>query len=268
MFLRLFSIEWTRLTRRTLLWVTFIACALFIWLSLENFYSMNRTQLTNGGLKMPGISFDLANSLDQLLLIALPFLVIMVSMMLGNDYSQRTNQHWLMRASRSSNLLAKFSLLALVTFLLQILALAVGAGTGWYFKTFTYQAYTVANVNWIAAITAVFYMTLVTLPYVAFMLLITVATRSTFAGIAIGLGYTQFIEILLTSIFYSAGWTKWMMRNLYFSATFLLNSIGNKTVGIPAQLLDPVPAFVTAAIYTLTFLSLAIWLYRRQDVGG
>jgi hypothetical protein len=268
MFLKLFSIEWTRLTRRTLLWVTFIACALFVWLSLENFYNMNHAQLIDGSLKMPGVSFDLANSLDQLLLIALPFLVIMTSLMLGNDYSQRTNQHWFRRASRSASLLAKFSLLALVTFSLQILALIIGGGTGWYYKTFLYQTYTVANVDWLAAFTATFYMTLATLPYIALMLLITVIARSTFAGVAIGLGYTQFIEILLTSIFYNAGWTKWMMRNLYFSATFLLNSIGSKTVEVPSQFLDPIPAFVTAAVYTLIFLSLAIWLYRRQDVGG
>lgn len=268
MFLKLFSIEWTRLTRRSLFWFTLIVCCLFIGLSLENFYNLNRTQLLNGGLKMPGVSFDLANSLDQLLLIELPFLVLITAMMLGNDYSQRTNQHWLMRTSRVSSMLAKFAMLALVIFILQLLTLLAGAATGWYFKNFTYNTYSLVNVNWLAVISATFYMTLVTVPYAAFMLVITVATRSTFAAIAIGLGYTQFIEILLTSFFYSAAWAKWMMRNLYFSATFLLNSIGNRIVDIPSQLLDPVPAFVTAAVYTLIFLSLAIWLYRRQDVGG
>src|SRR5689334_17258075 len=217
---------------------------------------------------MPGTAFDLANSLDQLLLIELPFLVMITAVMLGNDYSQRTNQHWLMRASRTSNLLAKFSMLTLVTFLLQILALIVGGGTGWYYKTFTYEAYTLANVNWMAVIGAAFFMTLVTLPYVAFMMLLSVITRSTFAGIAIGLGYTQFIEILITSFFYGSSWSKWLMRNLYLSGTFLLNSIGNKTVDVPAALHSPVAAFITAAAYTLIFLFLAIWLYRRQDLGG
>ena len=268
MILKLFSIEWTRLTRRSLLWLTFLCCALFIWLSLENFYNLNRVQLLDGTLKMPGVSFDLANSLDQLLLVALPFLVILTALALGNDYSQRTNQHWLMRASRSSSLLAKFGLLSLVTFVLQILTLVVGGVTGWYYKAFTYKAYTLGNVNWMATLSAAFYMTLVTLPYIALMLLITVLTRSAFAGIVIGLGYTQFIEILLTSVFYGAGWSKWMMRNLYFSATYLLNSIGNKTVSPRAELLSPGAAFAMAAVYTLTLLSLAIWHYRRQDLGG
>ena len=268
MFFKLFSIEWTRLTRRTLFWFTLVACSLFIWLSLENFYGMNRVELLDGSLKMPGVSFDLANSLDQLLIVALPFLILISAMMLGNDYSQRTNQHWLMRSSRTSSLLAKFTMLTLVIFLLQWTTLLVGGLTGWYFKTFTYNAYSLANVNWLSTFYATFYMTLVTLPYAALTLLVVVFTRSAFASIAIGLGYTQFIEFLATGIFYNTSWSRWLMRNLYYSATYYLNTIGNKTVDIPAHLLQPVPAFVTAAVYTLIFLSLAIWLYRRQDIGG
>jgi len=268
MFFRLFSIEWTRLTRRALFWFALAACALFTWLGLQNFYTLNQSQLLDGTLKMPGFSFDLANSLDQVLLVALTFLVIIGGLMMGNDYSQRTNQHWLMRASRPASLLSKFAMLVMFTLLLNILTLLVGGATGWYYKTFMYQTFSLANVNGLAALAAPFYMTLVELPYLALMLLITVATRSAFAGVAIGLGYTQFIEILLSSIFYGAGWSKWMMRNLYFSATYLLNSIGNRVAPTPEYLLAPAPAFVTAAVYTLIFLAAALWLYRRQDVGG
>jgi len=52
-------------------------------------------------------------------------------------------------------------------------------------------------------------MTLANLPYVALTLMYTVVLRSTFFGVALGLGYTQILEFLL-----------------------------------------------------------AVWLYRRQDVGG
>jgi hypothetical protein len=268
MFLPLLSIESTRLFRRTLLWLTLLACAAFTWLSLQNFYTLNRVQLFDGSLKMPGIAFDLANSLDQLLLIELPFLVILAAVMIGNDYSQRTYQHWLTKSGRTSSLSAKFGLLALVIFLLQFAAIIVGGGTGWYYKTFIYRTDLLLNVDWMATLLAAFYMTLATLPYAAFTLLITILTRSTIAGAILGLGYTQFIEFLLTGLFYGASWSKWMMRNLHLSATFLLNSIGHKTVEIPAALLDPRSALVTATLYTLIFLSLALWLYRRQDLGG
>jgi hypothetical protein len=268
MFSQLFSIEWTRLTRRALFWVALVACALFTWLGLENFYTLNQPQLLDGTLKMPGFSFDLANSLDQITLVAQPFLVIITALMLGNDYSQRTNQHWLMRASRPASLLAKFAMLAVVTLLIMTLTLLVGGVTGWYYKTALYQAFSTANVNWVATLAAPFYMTIVTLPVLAFVLLATVATRSSFAGIAIGLGYTQFIEILMTALLYRFRWSGWIMRNLAFSATYLLNSIGNKVVDVPSHLFAPTPAFVIAAIYTLIFLCTALWLYRRQDAGG
>lgn len=86
--------------------------------------------------------------------------------------------------------------------------------------------------------------------------------------VGIGLGYTQIIEFFFVGIFYGQSWTKWLMTNLHFSATFLLNSIGNRTANIPAHILAPAPALITAALYTLILLGLSLWLYRRKDVGG
>jgi hypothetical protein len=201
-------------------------------------------------------------------LVAIPFLVIIAGNMLGNDYSQRTNQHWLMRAPRVSSLLAKFAMLVLLTLMIQVLSLFVGGLVGLYFKTYVYHVPNMLNINWIATLAAPFYMTLVNLPYLALTLLLTVLLRSTFFGVILGLGYTQFLEFLLAGVFFSAGWAKWLFTNLHFSATFLLNAIGNRIVEIPARILASAPALVTAAAYTLILLTAALWLYRRQDVGG
>jgi hypothetical protein len=267
MFLNLLTLEWTRLYRRALLWITLLLCCLYVGLSLANFYQMNQIELLNGTLKMPGVSFDLANSLDQLL-IAIPFLIIVAGNMMGNDYSQRTNQHWLRRAPRHSSLVAKFSLLILLTLIIQVLTLITGWAVGFYFKTYVYQVRNVLNVNWMATFAAPFYMTLVNLPYLALTLLFAVALRSTFVSIILGLGYTQILEFLFAGIFHGAGWTKWLFTNLHFSASFLLNTIGNRRSEMPASILAPAPALVTSTVYTLILFILAIWFYRRQDVGG
>ena len=177
MFLKLLTVEWTRLSRRALLWITLLICCLYIGLRLANFYKTNRIELLNGSLKMPGISFDLANSLDQLL-IAIPFLIILAGNMMGNDYSQRTNQHWLMRAPRHSSLLAKFVLLILLTFIIQVLILMVGWAVGFYYKTYIYQVPNILNVNWMATLAAPFYMTLANLPYIALTLIFAITLRS------------------------------------------------------------------------------------------
>jgi hypothetical protein len=268
MFFKLFSIEWTRLTRRSIFWFTLAACVLFIGYSQQQFYTANTADLLSGQIKMPGFAFDLANSLDLLGIVAAPLLVIMAALTYGNDYAQRTNQHWLRRASRSTSLLSKFAVLAAVTLLLQLLTLLVGGLIGWYFKTFTFHAFSLNNVNWTATLAAPFNMTLVTLPCLAFTLLAVAATRSAFGGIAIGLGYTQFIEFLLTSQFYSASWPRVLMRSLYYSGTGLLNSIGNKFVDLTPRVFAPTPAFLLATFYTLLCLTAALWLYRRQDLGG
>ena len=267
MFLKLLTIEWIRLSRRALLWITLLICSIYIGLSLANFYKTNQTELLTGKLKMPGVAFDLANSLDQLL-IAIPFLILIAGNLMGNDYSQRTNQHWLMRSTRHTSLLAKFTLLIIITLGIQYLTLLVGLGVGFYYKTYIYQVANPFNINWIATLAAPFYMTLVNLPYIAVTLLLAVGLRSTFMSIVVGLGYTQLLEFLFAGIFHGASWTKWLFTNLHFSASFLLNSIGNRLTKLPGSILAPGPALVTSAAYTLILCILAIWLYRRQDVGG
>jgi hypothetical protein len=267
MFLQLLSIEWTRLSRRALLWVTLAVTILYMVLALANFYKTSQTELLDGTLKMPGMAFDLANALDQLNLV-LPLLVIFAGNLAGNDYAQRTNQHWLMRAPRHTGLFAKFTLLMALTLFIQVLTLAIGWAVGYYYKMYVYHVPDVNNVDWLATLAAPFYMTLASLPYIVFTLAVTVALRSTFFGVALGLGYTQIIEFLLAGIFYGAGWTKWLFTNLHFSVSFLLNSIGDRVPKLPAHILAPGPALAVAAVYTLAFLSLAIWFHRRQDVGG
>jgi hypothetical protein len=250
-----------------LLWITLLICSLYTGLSLTNFYKTNRLELLDGSLKMPGISFDLANSLDQLL-IAIPFLIMIAGSRIGSDYSQRTNCHWLMRASRSSSLLSKFSLLVLITIAIQIITLVMGWAVGFYFKSFVYHVPNVMNINWLAIVAAPLYMTLVVLPYMALTLVVAVLLRSTFWSIVITLVYTQILEFLFAGLFHGSAWTRWLFTNVHFSASFLLNSIGDRAAQVPTNILSPGPALLTAAAYTFSFILFAIWLYRRQDLAG
>lgn len=268
MFPRLFSIENTRLYKRAMPWLCLAACGFYIFLSLHNYYTLNRLPLLNGELKMPGLSFDLATALDQVTLPALPLLVIVAASLAGSDYKLRTYQHWMMRAPRWVVLLAKFGVLALFSLALQVLTLLVAGGTGWYYKAFTFHAFNLANVNGPATLAAPLYMTLATLPYLALILLITVAARSTLVGAVIGLGWTQFIENIVTFLLHGQNWMMWHPHNLAASVSYLLNNIGNKLVEPPEYYADPVSAMAALGGYTILFLAAALWVYRRQDVGG
>ena len=74
--------------------------------------------------------------------------------------------------------------------------------------------------------------------------------------------------LITTGIFHGADWTRWLFTNLHFSDSFLLNSIGSRSVELPTHILAPAPALITAALYTFGLIALAVWLYRRQDLGG
>lgn len=268
MFLQLLSIEWMRLSRRGMTWISMAVCAFYSGLVIWDYYLNNkRIELMDGTAVAPGLSFDLATSLDQLLVL-IPLLIMLTSLLMGSDYAHRTNQHWLMRTSRLSSLLAKFTILALFTFVTELVVMVSGGLTGYYCKVIVLQVPDVINVNWLSVLAAPFYMTLVNLPYIALMIVFTVGVRSTFFSIVLGLGYNFFLEYLLTAIFHGAGWTKWLINNVYFSVSFLLNGIGNRVVETPGHILTPGPALITAAAYTMLFLAAAAWLYRRQDVGG
>ncbi|MGE5072995.1 MAG: ABC transporter permease [Anaerolineae bacterium] len=265
LFFRLLSVEWVRISRRPLLWITVVGSASYPALSLGNFYSLNRDRLLSGALKMPGASFDLANSLDQLV-VAIPLLIILSGMGIGDDFGQHTNRLWLIRSPRASSLLAKLLVLSAVTVAIQVLALLAGGALGLYYKTYVYRMADVLNVDWLAVLSAVGYMTLVNLPYLALALAVGVWLRSTFFGILGTLGYSLFVETLLTAIFFNAGWVRWLITNVHFSASYLLNLIGGRSVEAPSRLLAPHLALALAAAYTVALLAVAILIYRRQDI--
>ncbi|HPN51999.1 MAG TPA: hypothetical protein PKW33_10460 [Anaerolineaceae bacterium] len=268
MFLKLVSIEWTRMSRRAMTWISLAVCAFYSGLVIWDYYLNNkRIELMDGTAAAPGLSFDLATALDQMLLL-IPLLILLTSLLMGSDYANRTNQHWLMRAPRFMSLLARFTTLALFTLLAELVVMISGGLTGFWCKVMVLRIPDVINVNWFQMLAAPFYMTLVNLPYIAMLIVIAVVVRSTFFSIVLGLGYNFFLEYLLTAIFHGAGWTKWLITNVYFSVSFLLNGIGDRSVATPGHILTPGPALITSAVYTMVFLALAVWIYRRQDVGG
>ncbi len=267
MFFKLFSIEWKRVTRRPIFWLTFVLCGFYIGLGQSNFYTSNQTQLFTGEINMPGLSFDLASSLDVLFTAELPFLLLLTAQMVGADYAQRTNQHWLKHGHRRTSLFAKFSVMAIIVFLMQGVILLVGGGVGFYYKTFVYAQFSWANVNPSAILLSMVVLTVLILPYLGLTMVCSLLTRSTFGGLILGFGLTQFVELLLQSFFYWFSWIKWLPRSLYLSGTYMLNLIGNKQVFPPDNLFYGPWAMVIAAIYALFFLGLAISLYSRQDLG-
>lgn len=268
MLLRLLSIESTRMSRRWLPWIALGLCVAYTGLNQYSFYAANELDILSGVLELPALSFDLANPLNQVLPVVLPFIVIAGAALMGDDFAQHTNQHWLIRAPRSRSILAKFTLLTLLILCLHALTAVAGAALGLALKHHLYGTAGLLGINIAEALWAPVNMTIVMLPYAALMLVLALLTRSTVVSSALGFIYALLVETLVGRYFHDALWVSWLPRNLYLSATFRLNAIANQVVAVPAGAHDPLTAVAIAALYTAFLVALAIWIYRRQDVGG
>ena len=107
------------------------------------------------------------------------------------------------------------------------------------------------------------------LPYVALVTAMTVLARSTTAGIATGLGY-YFAEQIVIALFSTL--FSWFENVANF---FLVRNItaftGGGTGGggfVIGTLPDETQATIVLAVYGLSLIALAYWLFERRDVAG
>ncbi len=105
------------------------------------------------------------------------------------------------------------------------------------------------------------------LPYITLTAFVTVVARSSAAGMAIGLGYyffEQLIVALLSSLF------SWFQNVADFLLVRNISAWTGAGGGFPggAPLPDPTQAIVVLAVYTLLLGGVAFWLFERRDVQG
>jgi ABC-type transport system involved in multi-copper enzyme maturation permease subunit len=121
--------------------------------------------------------------------------------------------------------------------------------------------------TWSDASTALFKAWVSILPYIALTAFVTVIARSSAAGMAIGLGYyffEQLIVALLSSLF------SWFQNVADFMLVRNISAWTGGAGGFPgsAPLPDATQAIVVLSVYTFILLGIAFWLFERRDVQG
>ena len=114
---------------------------------------------------------------------------------------------------------------------------------------------------------------LAVLPYVALVALVTVATRSSAAGIGIGVGY-YFLEQTVVGIF--GAFFDWFQNIAEFLPVYIMQAYAAEGGGISigggggesSEYAGDVHALLVMAAYTLVAGALAFYLVHRRDVGG
>lgn len=272
MFWRVLLVEESKILKRALLWVELaVLGAMALTVPLVGYAVGSGQDMAQfawpGGLVQ---ALDTAGQFGGLLLI------ILVGAAVGQEYRWRTVHMQLARGiARPTLLTAKFTAMLLPALLVVLVSLLVGgAVTG----VLTYQVngeLSVARIPLLEIGLGIVRTAYVLLPYAALAFLLAIASRSTAMAVGFGVGFVLLGETLLVQLLSLAGGTIAQLANFLpamLGASVL--SLNQAAAGGPAQgeaaampqMLDPLSAAAGIALYTIVFVGLALWLFRRQDL--
>lgn len=287
MFWNLLIMEQTKLLKRAMLWIEIgllallvVAFPLLLFTALRSapasaqFPEDVRAQLQQMVTWPVGLttvlSFASGNSLGGLLLI------VLVGAVTGQEYTWRTLHLWLSHgASRAGLLAAKFTALLLPIALIVLTPVLIGGALTAYFTVVLNGALNPAGMDFSQLVLDIARTAYTLLPYAALAFLLAIATRSTVAAIGGSLAYSMLIEGVLMQILQFIGGAIATIT-IYLPAGLAVGLMGgpsahvsvNGQTAAPLAYLDPVPAALGIALYTIIFVGLAMWTFRRQDLTG
>jgi ABC-type transport system involved in multi-copper enzyme maturation permease subunit len=289
MFWQMITIEQSKITRRAILWVELALLALAVIILHVAIYAA----IQAGEFSSEGMPPELVEQMEQSLIWpaglagALDFasgpnlggllIIVLVGAVVAQEYTWRTLQLWLSQGvSRPLFLAAKFIALLLPILLMVLVPLLFG---GLITALFTQQitgSIPFGDIEWGRVLLNALSVAYTLLPYAGLAFFLAVLSRSTIVAIGGGLAYALLLEGIVVELLGFVGGI-WGQIGQYLPAGLargLLAMNGGLTVEIEGTMapavpyLDPVPAAIGIALYTLLFLGLSILIFRRQDLGG
>jgi ABC-2 type transport system permease protein len=249
--------EWFKLRRRWMPWI--LLAILLAFSQLAAWSDLDNQTLTQ----------SLHQVLSILQTFALIMLTVLAASVIGLEYGLGTLRPALARGTgRWQYLAGKFLLLAtvtaatlllilLVTMASNLVSLLLGGG----------PASGGEPQGWLDVLRKFGNAWFSLMPYLALVVLVTLVTRSTAAGNAIGISYffaEQIVSLILSALF------DWFPRVTDY---LLVSNITDFTGGLSINFGEPQeisllrPGLVLL-VYTITLYGLAFWLFNRRDIGG
>ncbi len=274
--LSLLSSELFRLVKRPMPWVMLLVVAIGVallygalWAVLETAASPGDARDLGDNLRVgatPGLGLGLVSTLATILV------VILTSSTIGAEYGWGTIRTLLPRASgRMPLATAKF--ITIILFLMVLVAFGYLVSLG-----MSALVTTAAGLNsglgagfvWhsLASVGRVAY-TIV--PYAALSFMVALWSRSSAAGISVGLAIYLLEDLVLAIIGLAGDAVNWLPDLLLsdnVSAILALNNVEESGFGgvNPASGPDPWQAAGTLALWTALFLAIALFIFHRRDV--
>ncbi len=289
MFWNIFANENTKTMKRAMFWVELSLLVLFIILIFLVIFivtkfnlggeadtisarSMLEKMMTWPEALKTTLSLVSGNSLGGLLL------VILVGAVTAQEYTWRTLHLWLSHGiPRPALIGAKFLSLLLPAVIIVLSALFAGGLISALISFQIYGRLPVDEVNFIQLGLSALRTAYTLLPYASLTFLLAIACRSVVAAIGGALAYTLLIEGFVVQILAALGGSfarlmQYLPSGLSNSLLMLNTRISNAAstttaANMPIPMLDPIPAAIGIAVWTLLFTGLALWIFQRQDLS-
>jgi len=216
---------------------------------------------------LPG---SIPNALGTVQSLGLILMAILTASAIGIDYGAGTLRSVLTQGTgRWPYLTAKLLTLAFLAMLGLLVAVASVAISSVVASGLAGEAPAAAGtaVTWTDATNALFKAHVSLLPYITLTAFVTVVARSSAAGMAIGLGY-YFFEQLIVALFSSL--FSWFQNVADFFLVRNISAWTGASGGFPGAgtLPDATQAIIVLGLYTLILGGVAFWLFERRDVQG
>ena len=207
--------------------------------------------------------------------------VILIASSVGNEYNWRTIRTMLICSESRLRLLGA-KLISAGIFIL--IGMVVGIATGFVMSLITTAIggyafdFSFATGGYLWGQFLQFWRTFyVLIPYVLLGFLFAIVGRSAMPGIALGIGIFFLESIVTTFMSLAGGWVAKIPGYLLAANVRAITALGNlpQNIGMGfggANPLSQTPgvthAFVTLAIYSLVFITVAFYLFHKRDVTG
>ncbi len=207
--------------------------------------------------------------------------VILMASCVGSEYNWRTIRTVLICSESRFKLLgAKL----ISTGILVLIGLAVGVATGFIMSLITTAIggysfdFSFATGGYLWDQFLQFWRTFfVMIPYILLGFLFAIVGRSAMPGISLGIGILFLESLVTTFMSLAGGWIAQVPDYLLAANVRAITSLANLPQGFnqgmgmgnaSAQLPGVIHAFTTLAIYSLVFIVVAFYLFRKRDVTG
>lgn len=212
----------------------------------------------------------LANVLSPTSTIGAAIMIILGGLSTASEFGWLTVQTILIqKPGRAAVLLGKLANLAVITFLVSVVALGSAALTSYLLVTIDGSSSSWPPVSVLVKGFGALWLELAV--WTAFGMFLGIAFRSTAAAIGGGLTYLFVLEALVGQLLRETAGIKEILRFLPGVNASAVNASFRLTFRSPnagTQLVDATRGWITLMVYLVLFTILAIVIFQRRDVGG